>query len=85
VTTSNPIPPSPGAPISFASEIKPLFREHDRTSMKRAFDLWSYEDVVAHSPAIAARLKEGSMPCDGPWPVDQVELFERWVNDGSAP
>jgi hypothetical protein len=85
VTTGNPIPPNPGAPISFASEIKPLFRERDRTSMKRAFDLWSYEDVVAHSPAIAARLRDGSMPCDGPWPDDQVDLFERWVNDGSAP
>jgi hypothetical protein len=85
MTTGNPIPPDPAASLSFASDIKPLFRESDRTAMKRAFDLWSYDDVVAHGKAIAARLKDGSMPCDGPWPGAQVALFERWVDDGSAP
>lgn len=69
---------------SFAADIKPLFRESDRTAMRRAFDLWSYDDVVAHSQAIAARLKDGSMPCDGPWTNDRVALFERWLNEGSA-
>lgn len=71
--------------IRFASEIKPLFRESDRASMRRAFDLWSYDDVVAHGPAIAGRLKDGSMPCDGAWPGDQVALFERWLAEGAAP
>jgi hypothetical protein len=85
MTTDNPIPPDPAASLSFASDIKPLFRESDRTAMKRAFDLWSYDDVVVHGQAIAARLKDGSMPCDGRWPDDQVALFERWVKDGSAP
>jgi hypothetical protein len=85
VTTGNPTRPDPGAPLSFASDIKPLFRESDRTSMKRAFDLWSYDDVVAHGQAIAGRLKDGSMPCDGPWPADQVALLERWFKDGQAP
>ena len=54
--------------IGFASEIMPLFRESDRAAMRRAFDLWSYDDVLAHGPAIAGRLKDGSMPCDGAWP-----------------
>jgi hypothetical protein len=85
MTTEKPTPPGPAAPLSFASDIKPLFRESDRTAMKRAFDLWSYDDVAAHGQAIAGRLKDGSMPCDGPWPTDQVSLFERWVKDGSAP
>jgi hypothetical protein len=66
--------------VGFASEIKPLFREKDRTSMQRAFDLWSYDDVVAHGRAIAGKLKDGSMPCDGAWP-----LFERWLDQGAAP
>jgi hypothetical protein len=39
MTTGNPIPPDPAASLSFASDIKPLFRESDRTAMKRAFDL----------------------------------------------
>jgi hypothetical protein len=63
----------------------PLFRESDREAMRRAFDLWSYDDVVTHGSAIAARLKDGSMPCDGPWPDEQVSLFQRWLDDGAAP
>lgn len=68
--------------VSFGSDIKPLFREKDRDSMRGHFDLWSYSDVQAHADAIADRLKNGSMPCDGAWPADRVELFERWVEQG---
>ena len=50
--------------LSFERDIKPLFREKDRTSMSKAFDLWSATDVAVHGAAIAARLGEGSMPCD---------------------
>jgi hypothetical protein len=71
--------------IRFASEILPLFRESDRAAMRRAFDLWSYEDVVAHGRAIAGRLKDGSMPCDGAWSGERVALFERWLDEGAAP
>jgi len=78
-------PTAAAAPLSFATDIKPLFREHDRTSMLKAFDLWSHDDVVAHGDAIAAVLKKGSMPCDGPWPDDQVSTFERWLAHGADP
>jgi hypothetical protein len=73
----------PAAEISFGSDIKPLFREKDRNSMRGAFDLWSYSDVRAHADAIAARLKNGSMPCDGAWPQEQVDAFEAWVSQGA--
>jgi hypothetical protein len=69
--------------ISFDQDIKPLFRERDRESMKWAFDLWSYDDVSANDDAILGRLKDGSMPCDGAWPAEQVDLFQRWVDAGS--
>jgi hypothetical protein len=69
-------------PVSFGSEIKLLFREKDRASMLRAFDLWSYSDVQSHADTIAVRLKNGSMPCDGAWPTERVELFERWIEQG---
>jgi hypothetical protein len=72
----------PAQEISFDADIKPLFREKDRDSMRRAFDLWSYADVQAHADSIAERLKNGSMPCDGAWPQERVELFERWVEEG---
>jgi hypothetical protein len=67
-------------PVSFESDVKPLFRDRDRGSMEFAFDLWSYDDVSEHADAILGRLKAGTMPCDGAWPQEQVDLFERWVS-----
>jgi hypothetical protein len=66
----------------FEMDIKPLFRERDRGAMLRAFDLWSYEDVKANADSIVAALRGGSMPCDSPWPEGQVDLLQRWVDDG---
>jgi hypothetical protein len=71
--------------LSFERDVKPLFRESDRAAMSKAFDLWSATDVAAHGDAIVARLREGSMPCDGPWPADQVEVVARWLDTGSQP
>jgi hypothetical protein len=68
--------------VSFETHIKPLFREQDRQSMRFAFDLWSYDDVRQHAEAIAARLRNGSMPCDGAWPQDRLDVFGRWIDTG---
>ena len=70
---------------SFERDIKPLFRDSDRAKMSWAFDLWSDADVAAHGDAIAARLRDGSMPCDGAWPAEQVATFTRWLDAGAAP
>jgi CDGSH-type Zn-finger protein/truncated hemoglobin YjbI/ferredoxin len=75
--------PGPDQPVSFASDIKPMFRARDRDSMRFAFDLWSHEDVSAHADAILARLREGTMPCDGRWPPERIEVLERWVAGGT--
>lgn len=37
-----------GGGVSFASDIRPLFRESDRQAMQAAFDLWAIADVRAH-------------------------------------
>jgi len=71
-----------GEPVSFDTDVKPLFRSRDRESMQSRFDLWSYDDVSAHSSAILAQLRAGTMPCDGSWPAQQVDLFQRWVDTG---
>ena len=71
--------------LSFATNIKPLFRQHDRQSMEKAFDLWSFDDVLAHASDILERVKNGSMPCDGAWPPERVQVFQRWVDSGMAP
>jgi hypothetical protein len=70
---------------SFESDIRPLFREQDQRSMTYAFDLWAYNDVRAHADAILGRLRDGSMPCDGAWPNQQVDLFQQWIESGMAP
>jgi hypothetical protein len=77
--------PTQGATVGFADQIKPLFRELDRNSMRSAFDLWDYDDVSTHASAILARLQSGTMPCDGAWPQDRVETFQKWVDDGKLP
>jgi hypothetical protein len=71
--------PEPGQPVSFAAHIKPLFRKRDRDSMSFAFDLWSYEDVKAHAADVLERLGNGSMPCDGAWPKERVDVFAHWT------
>jgi hypothetical protein len=78
-------PPSNDDPVSFATHIKPLFRQHDRQSMERAFDLWSFDDVRAHAPNILEAVRNGSMPCDGAWPPDRVQVLQRWVDSGMDP
>ena len=50
--------------------------------MRWAFDLGNYHDVSTHARAILERLSNGTMPCDGKWPEEQVALFRRWVEAG---
>jgi hypothetical protein len=78
-------PPDSPAGVNFERDVRPLFREKDRDSMLKAFDLWSYGDVQAHRDAILERLRNGTMPCDGAWPPEHVAVFQHWVSSGSAP
>jgi CDGSH-type Zn-finger protein/truncated hemoglobin YjbI len=71
--------PGPDEPLSFEKHIKGLFRPIDRNSMKFAFDLWSLGDVRQHGQGILERLQTGTMPCDGAWPSERIELFQRWL------
>jgi hypothetical protein len=70
--------------LSYETDVKPLFRERDRESMRFAFDLWSHDDVSSNADAILDRLRTGSMPCDGTWPQARVDLFARWIDEGKA-
>jgi hypothetical protein len=71
-----------GGALSFARDIRPLFREKDRDSMLTAFDLFDYADVARHADAIAGALRSGKMPCDGAWPASQVDQLQRWIDMG---
>jgi hypothetical protein len=68
---------------SFANDIKPLFRESDRTAMLSAFDLWLFDDVTSNSARILAAVDSGSMPCDMRWSDEQVDLLRRWIDSGT--
>jgi len=76
--------PDPTERVTFESHVRPLFRQKDRQSMRFVFDLWAYSDVVQHAPEILRRVVNGSMPCDGAWPKDRVEVLRRWVESGMA-
>jgi hypothetical protein len=75
----------PSSSVSFASDIRPLFCDSDVTAMIFAFDLSDFGDVRTHADAMYARLSNGSMPCDGAWPVENVALFKSWIDQGKKP
>jgi truncated hemoglobin YjbI len=77
-----PVLPRAGEPVEFAKHIKALFRARDRKSMQFALDLWSYADVSKNAEAILERVRNGTMPCDGAWPREKVDVFARWVAGG---
>jgi hypothetical protein len=73
--------------VSFATEIRPLFRDSPDIDTMQGFglDLSSYDDVKARASEIYARLQDGSMPCDDAWPAERLALFRRWMEEGMAP
>jgi hypothetical protein len=68
--------------VSFERDIRPLFRDEDVDSMLFAFDLSSWGEVREHAEEIHARLVEGTMPCDAPWPEQDIERFREWIDAG---
>jgi hypothetical protein len=72
--------------LSFAKDIRPLFRDTPDIDTMKDFgmDLSSFVDVKAQAEEIYARVLDGSMPCDKPWPKEQVALFKRWMEEGMA-
>jgi hypothetical protein len=77
--------PGPDDVVDFITHIKPLFREQDRRSMLFMFDLWSEAAVREHADDVLARLRDGSMPCDGAWASEDIDLFARWSTQDSVP
>jgi hypothetical protein len=53
--------------------------------MAFAFDLWSAAAVQAHAADILQRLRDGTMPCDGSWPPERIDVFRRWTESGFQP
>jgi len=76
----------PAAALSFAGDIRPLFRDKDINAMKpMGIDLFSYEDVKKHVQNIYARLSAGEMPCDEPWSDSQMQKLKEWMQNSMEP
>jgi hypothetical protein len=73
--------------LGFKSDIRPLFRDSPDVEAMKSFglDLSSYQDVKGSAAAIYERLEDGSMPCDDPWPKNQIAKFKQWMDEGMEP
>ncbi|MCA1552890.1 MAG: hypothetical protein LC737_00780 [Chloroflexi bacterium] len=74
-------------PLSFANDIRPLFRPNDISEMKSVagFDLSNYDHVKHRARDIHFRVKQGDMPCDGAWSRENVHKFKAWMDSGMQP
>jgi hypothetical protein len=79
-------------PLSFGTDIKPLFTAMDQDHMLNQvglFDLWKYDDVKAHADDILGAVTDGSMPPPGngeeQWSPSQVKKFKDWMDGGFLP
>jgi hypothetical protein len=80
--------------ISFAVDIKPLFRAIDIAHMTRfgvELDNYTYMSNTNNANSVLANLsphngEPPSMPPGGPyWAKDQLALFTQWQEDGYPP
>ncbi|MCG3142097.1 MAG: hypothetical protein HDKAJFGB_03476 [Anaerolineae bacterium] len=71
--------------LSFAHDIRPLFRDQDIACMTPyGFDLSQLSDVRMNAALIYERLAEKTMPQDGAWSDENIAKFKQWLDDGMA-
>ena len=71
--------------LSFATDIRPLFRDGDARCMKPAgvlLDDPAWMCVPANAQKVLHAVASGKMPPDAPWPPDRVALFKQWMDAG---
>ena len=77
--------------VSFAKDIKPLFREIDVKHMKVheiLLDDYAFMSKPDNANSVLQTVEGNppSMPPGGPyWTADQVALFKQWMTDGYLP
>ena len=76
-----------GMSASFTTDIRPLFRDSPDVDSMQGYglDLSSYDEVKERASEIYARLEDGSMPCDEPWPPERLAIFRLWMDEGFPP
>jgi hypothetical protein len=73
--------------VSFANDIRPMFRPKDINCMNgQGLDLTSYNDVKANASDIYQRVSSHSMPLGGPpWTAAMIAKFNSWMTQGYPP
>ncbi len=71
--------------LSFAADIRPLFRAGDIQCMGPAglnLDDPAWMCVPANAQSVYEQVSAGTMPPDAPWPSERVSLFKKWMDAG---
>jgi hypothetical protein len=71
--------------LSFATDIRPLFRDGDIECMKPGgvdLDDPAWMCVPANAQSVYGAVSAGTMPPDEPWSSDRVSLFKKWMDAG---
>lgn len=77
--------------VSFANDIKPLFRQIDIDHMKNfgmPLDDFAFMSDPANANSVLGTVEGNppSMPPGGPyWTAEQVALFRKWMSEGYQP
>jgi hypothetical protein len=73
--------------LSFAKDIRPLFRDDDiecMTPMGILLDDPKWMCIAENAQSVYATVADGSMPPGEPWPADRVALFKQWMDAGCS-
>jgi hypothetical protein len=71
--------------LSFATDIRPLFREGDIECMAGGgvhLDDPAWMCVPANAQSVYDSVAGGTMPPDEPWSSDRISLFKKWMDAG---
>jgi hypothetical protein len=87
-TTVGPTGSTAICPFTFGFSAPELGDLRRRIAATRLPDTEPVDDAservqLATIQAIAQHLSDGTMPCDGAWPAEQVERFQSWVKEGA--
>jgi len=71
--------------VSYAADIRPLFRDGDIKCMKPAgvhLDDPAWMSVPANAQLVLHAVSSGKMPPDTPWSKERVALLQQWMTAG---
>lgn len=75
--------------ISFARDIRPMFRQVDlehMSSMGVLLDDYTFMSQRSHAEKVLAVLKDKKMPPGGPfWEQKQLDILASWIDAGCPP